>query len=159
MSSQAICRCLLGRFLRFACVFPAAGASARQAADEGATASLLGGAAGGNITGAPRAGGGASGLGSNRRSTPLYTTQGRLRGGMVHSQGFENPEAMFELLRRENPEGLKHDWKMGMGWMKEWDMGEEWLEKCMKGVLQYVVMQGNFTSNPARDFLRRLLTD
>ena len=120
----------------------AAGASARLAADEGVTASLLGGAAGGNATGPARGGGGGvSGLVSNRRSTPLYTAQGRLRGGMVHSQGFENPEAMFELLRRENPDGLKHDWTFGLGWMKEWEMGEEWLNRCMKGVLQYVVMQ------------------
>ena len=69
---------------------------------------------------------------------------GRLKGGFVTAQGMDAPEKLYQLLRDTNPNGMKHDWKWGLGWMKEWEMGEEWLEKCWRGVLQYVLCQVAF---------------
>ena len=63
------------------------------------------------------------------------------RGGFVTAQGMDKPELLYQLLRDTNPDGMKHDWKWGLGWMKQWEMGEEWLQECWKGVLQYVIFQ------------------
>jgi hypothetical protein len=77
---------------------------------------------------------------SSRRAPKSRGSSG-LKGGFVVAQGMDKPELLYQLLRDTNPEGMKHDWKWGLGWMKQWEMGEEWLQECWKGVLQYVIFQ------------------
>ena len=79
------------------------------------------------------------------RTAPQRRSSSLGGASMIQSQGdgrpYWNPEAMYRLLRETNPDGMKHSWGWGMGWMKEWQMGEEWLGNCWQGVLQYVVLQ------------------
>lgn len=63
------------------------------------------------------------------------------KAGFVEKQGMDRPDLLYQLLRDTNPDGMKHDWKWGLGWMKPWEMGEQWLQECWKGVLQYVIFQ------------------
>ncbi len=75
------------------------------------------------------------------RRVPKSRGSSGLKGGFVVAQGMDKPELLYQLLRDTNPDGMKHDWKWGLGWMKQWEMGEQWLQECWKGVLQYVIFQ------------------
>lgn len=86
------------------------------------------GAGGGGVAAAEGGGGGGGGgsiqqplLGSansaKRRSTPEFEANGRLQGGIVRSHFGENPDLLFDLLKRNNPDGVKHDYKWGMCWL------------------------------------------
>ena len=99
-------------------------ASKHARADENLETSL--------ITGAPA---------EDTRSARARRGGNKPRGDFVTAQGMDKPELLYQLLRDTNPDGMKHDWKWGLGWMKQWEMGQEWLQECWKGVLQYVIFQ------------------
>jgi hypothetical protein len=112
----------------------AAGGHAQEATDDNMQTALLASEAGG-------ASGGASSARRTVNDRVSHDMSGRVRGGFVVAQGMDEPEKLYQLLRDTNPDGMKHEWMWGLGWMNEWEMGEEWLQKCWKGVLQYVILQ------------------